>query len=806
MAGLLLFGHCSSIACVLAWPRVKQVSLFQRFLRQPQALPAAPEPEGAEPDIVIAGTQADFIRVLDADDLIKVCKGQELIEHIRRQSRLSPEVFDRDLLSALHAYCSFVQLMPASEAHHHAHVGGLLAHTLEVLNAAMTFRNAYLLPQGGGAEAIDAQRDHWTYAIFFAALFHDIGKPMTDLRILMRIKSQAEPVRWMPIAGPLKECGAVEYRVDFAPKSERDYDAHRRFPLALMQRLASSHALAFIARQPALMTELTRFLSGEAVTEGKSAVAEVVKRADQESTRWNLAQGPRNRFATARAVPLVERLMQSMRFMLSAGGALPLNRDGAIGWVYDGAIWFVAKRLADTVRDHLKSTTEEDDTLGGIPGPAKNDRLFDTWQEYGIITPNPETGQAIWYVEVKGEGYCHELTMLCFPLSRLYDNESLYPSPMQGSLRVLSRKSKSSPAKNDADTEEQPIKSSAVTESQELEQDEVEDTLEKPAPVLIPSPKANTTAGKVIPSPKPVPLKSPSAKTDTETKVHSSASPAVIESQDLEQAAIGNAQEKPLSALNPAATANTASSKIIPAPKTLTSSPARKPKQKVVSDIDHDAVERALRHADPDDDLISDDDSASHEARRVTADKPKRNAAQSATTQPTGSHSPVTPFVSVPAPVPGMMSKPAASREPSEAAIRFMSWLQQGIADGSLKYNEVSAPVHFVEQGMLLVSPRIFREFAAQFGEMGDGTPSDKTSDKLGLGIQRQLISAGWNAVGPRHSNIFHFSVLKRGGARVSKLAAVVILQPERWISPVPSANPNIVPFEVESELAKTTK
>ena len=779
------FVAAAALAFSLAWPRVRHVSIFQRFLRQHQVAPAAPEPEQAEPDIVIAGTRADFLRVLDADELIQACRGQELIAHIRRQSRLSPAVFDRDLLSALRAYCGFVQLMPASEAHHHSHVGGLLAHTLEVLNAAMTFRNAYLLPHGGGAEAIDAQRDHWTYAIFFAALFHDIGKPMTDLRILMRIGAQSEPVRWMPIAGPLKECGAFEYRVDFSPKSERDYDAHRRFPLALMQRLASSHALAFIARQPAIMTELTRFLSGEAATDGKSAIAEVVKRADQESTRWNLAQGPRNRFATARAVPLIERLMQSMRFMLSAGGALPLNRDGAIGWVYDGAVWFVAKRLADTVRDHLMSTTGEDDTLGGIPGPTKNDRLFDTWQEYGIITPNPETGQAIWYVEVKGEGYCHELTMLRFPLSKLYESESLYPLPMQGSLRILSRKSKQSPSKNDADAEAQSSESSAVAEAQDMETEEAGYAPEKPAPALIPGPKTNTTPGKPIPSPKAlIPPTSPATKIGTDTKAATSTSSAT-EPQKLEQAAISEGV-----APNQSAAANMAPGKVIPAPKAPISSPARKPKQKAAPDADHDAVERALRHADPDDDLIPDEDSASHEARRVTADKPKRNVAQ-----PAGTPSTVTPFVSVPEVVPGM-SKPAVGREPSEAAIRFMTWLQQGIADGSLKYNEVSAPVHFVQQGMLLVSPRIFREFATQFGELGDGTPSDKTPDKLGLGIQRQVISAGWNAVGPRKSNIFHFSVLKRGGIRASKLAAVVILQPERWISPVPPSNPNIVPFE----------
>ena len=52
-----------------------------------------------------------------------------------------------------------------------------------VVSAALRLRNGTLLPSGRSAEEIDAQRDFWTYATILAALLHDVGKPMADLRI-----------------------------------------------------------------------------------------------------------------------------------------------------------------------------------------------------------------------------------------------------------------------------------------------------------------------------------------------------------------------------------------------------------------------------------------------------------------------------------------------------------------------------------------------------------------------------------------------------------------------------------------------
>ena len=175
---------------------------------------------------------------------------------------------------------------------------------------------------------------------------HDVGKPLTDLRIQVR-HGHSESTRWLPLAGSLVECKATKYRVGFAPRAERDYTAHGRIALVLLQKIAPRGAMALLGRHSSVLEELTQYLSGDAKS---GALA--------ESTRHNLQAGTRARFGTARAVPLIEQLMQAMRDML-AQGALALNRDGAAGWVYDGAgrVERCGEEHHHRARDGVSSTT-----------------------------------------------------------------------------------------------------------------------------------------------------------------------------------------------------------------------------------------------------------------------------------------------------------------------------------------------------------------------------------------------------------------------------------------------------------------
>jgi len=127
-----------------------------------------------------------------------------------------------------------------------------------------------------------------------------------------------------------------------------------------------------------------------------------------------------------------------------------------------------------------------------------------------------------------------------------------------------------------------------------------------------------------------------------------------------------------------------------------------------------------------------------------------------------------------------------------DTAHRFMAWLQQGLADGTLRVNQAGSLVHFVDEGMLLVSPRIFREFAKRIDEDGGSTANAPGEPDIGKSIQRQVLRAGWHLRADKGVNILTYQVM-RGNRVASRLSGVVIPNPARFVDPVPPVNPLLV-------------
>jgi integrating conjugative element relaxase (TIGR03760 family) len=776
---------------------------------------------------VFRGRVDGWLRVLRASDLLELVNSDRASEAMWRQSRLSSLVWQRDLLPALHRYADYVQLMPASESHHHAHVGGLLAHTLEMTLAAMTWRNGHFFPEGAPVEEMDAQRDEWTYVVFFGALLHDVGKIMADLRISWSCSDMDGPIRWVPMSGPLTEMvqqrPGGEYLVEFTPKSVRDYKAHSKLPMILMQQIAPPSALSFLARRPQAFDALTQYLSGDDKT---SLLAKIISKADQASTQQALATGNRARFATSSSVPLIDLLMQSIKDMLRTGTALPLNRSGAAGWVFDGAIWFVAKRLADGVRSHVKQHYPEE----SIPGENKNDRLFDTWQEYGCIQLNPQSGQAVWYVQVHGavaapagesaghagEGatYSHSLTMLRFPLDNVFEDESLYPPAMIGRIEVVQKRGSASP---DQDTGANiPHQASErETGSGEKQRDDGRNTVAPTATTAAQDPVAASPIAQVGPSspgklfreksepalrapsfgkpmaapavtkpPKSISAPAPPGKpADTDVKPLQMGGPDGFSKWlDLEDDAMAfkrppvpvkRAEAPTVSHRSPAPTKQTSAPNIPTTPKALntapTGQPTKPPQQSKPS-------QRASAVLPPMPEPLE------HRALLVRAGGSALSGRAAPLHLARMQQTPVvlTPFL------PDLPHETADKQaEPTAGAMEFMIWLQQGLASRDLKYNDTGALVHFVAEGMALVSPLVFKTFvAAQL------SIKDSEAEAQALQVQREVLKAGWHLMGPGKTNILRYQVLGRGNVPVGKLSAVVLIRPERWVMPVPPSNP----------------
>jgi integrating conjugative element relaxase (TIGR03760 family) len=633
----------------------------------------------------VAAPPAGWMPVLAAADLTQHLGTLVQIEAIRTKTGLSPANFERDYGQTLGRFMAFVQLLPASESHHHAQPGGLLLHALETADIALHLRRAQVLPPGVAPEDIQRREHRWTFGVFLAALLHDVGKTLADMRVILA-KRRGEGT-WSPLAGDMAACGGLRYRVTFdgavhavgGLPGGRDYTAHQRLGVFLMQRLVPQSTLAWMAEDAELLAQFTAFLAGEDKT---GVLARIVIEADRESVRRNLLEGPRTRFASARAVPLIERLMEALRRMLAEGGCLPLNRPGAAGFVADGCVWFVSKRLADEVRAYLAAH----ESAAGIPGPEKNDRLFDVWQEYGALIPNPDSGGAIWRVRVRMEGFDQVLTLLRFPLDKLYAEAERYPARLAGQVT--------------------PLMSTAEVVEEFPRQGTGQAAIDLPVADVMPG-------------------------------VTAASSP---EGDSTLPAAEGDTRLPPMS------------------------SPDRDGMQACPPQEDFLETESDIHHFLPSP-LVS-----GRIAPMRLPDKPDR-----------------------PARAKEEKSARNAPQAPSEAALRFMAWLQQALAGGTIAYNETGAMVHFSAEGMLLVSPRIFRHFAERFGEKGDGTPSTLAADKLGTSIQREVIKAGWHMLGPRKTNVHRYQVVRRSGQTGSSLSVMIIRAPQRFIEPVPPANPHLV-------------
>lgn len=118
----------------------------------------------------------------------------------------------------------------------------------------------------------------------------------------------------------------------------------------------------------------------------------------------------------------------------------------------------------------------------------------------------------------------------------------------------------------------------------------------------------------------------------------------------------------------------------------------------------------------------------------------------------------------------------------SEPARRFLAWLREGIAAGTLAVNARGALVHGVEEGLLLVSPGIFRAFVRCEGAGPDELRAAARS------VQRELLRAGWHLRGAGGVNLQGYR-WQQDGRTVTQLHGIVLLAPQRFLHPVPALN-----------------
>ncbi|MFC0323697.1 MobH family relaxase [Gallibacterium melopsittaci] len=352
-----------------------------------------------------------------AAELLNTNHRRILLKKIYQSVSMSEENFDLLCLKPIEKYAELVQDFPASENHHHAYLGGMLDHTLDVIFIALKLRQSYLLPQNAKAEDQAQQSDIWTIIIFYSALIHDIAKIITDIHIDTYPNYQ----RWYPWQGKL----ANFYRFKYIPT--RDYHLHPIMGSYMINYLLTALSLDWIAKYPDALSTFFYLSAGHYDKAG--IVGEIIQKADQMSVAIHLGgdisrlEKPQQSFAN--------QLTIALRYITTHDLILNNQHGGSDGWLTNDSLWLISKTVTDKIRAYLMQQ--------GISVPTQNSKLFDEMQTHKIIEATPDN-KAIWHCHVKShDGWSpqNSFTLLRLSPSLIWEHIEKRPPIFNGTVTVI---------------------------------------------------------------------------------------------------------------------------------------------------------------------------------------------------------------------------------------------------------------------------------------------------------------------------------------------------------------------------------
>lgn len=374
------------------------LSLFRRKRQKPPPPPTVNVAEG-------------YLSIESAHNLLAAEHRRQLLDRIWQYTALSHAQFIQLYLNPIHRYAELVQQLPASETHHHAYLGGMLDHGLELVACSLKLRQSYLLPSGAAPEDQAAQTDAWSAGIAYGALLHDIGKIAVDLLV-----ERQDGRLWHPWQGPLDQ----PYR--FRYLKGRDYHLHGAAAGLLYTQILDRPILDWLSGFPSLWASLLYVLAGQ--YERAGVLGELVMQADRVSTAQNIGGNP-SKALQAPIHSLQHHLISGLRHLVQH--ELKLNQPGAAGWLTHDGLWLVSKTVTDKLRAYLLSQAIE-----GIP--SSNIAVFDELQSHGLAESTPE-GKAIWTALVAQGDWQQTFTFLRIQPALIWGNEDR-PDAFGGTVSV----------------------------------------------------------------------------------------------------------------------------------------------------------------------------------------------------------------------------------------------------------------------------------------------------------------------------------------------------------------------------------
>ena len=594
---------------------------------------------------------AEF-QLLSSEQLLS--KYPEALAEIQELSGIPIKHYQALYLRPLEKVVSYIQLIPASENHHHSYAGGMLDHLFEIILNALKLRRAQILPPGVDPEEIELRKDVWTYAIFIAALTHDIGKVIVDTQFM----ADNEP--WNPLTD---KHPSSQYSYRYNPN--RKHKFHERLPLLVLHKFVPMEHLQWVQNKDLDAFEaLISCLSGD--YENAGALGDIVQKADQYSVIESIG-GDVKVASNSTSLSLHENLLRYLRKIVAETEALPANRKGAACFTTEYSAYFVSKRTLDSIKESMRQD--------GQSVPGRNDRLMDELQQFKVIIPFED--KAIWKCTIQIGDWSQNFSLLRFPIEKVWPKISERPENATD-IRVIP-----------LDLNDNPILDEVIQTPENSLQSKVSET------PIQPSSESKKVEAENCP------------KKSIEKPVETPSKTSLIKPTTKDQPKEIDELEALMSEVNTA---------LAPIEGTEGLENDFSDYSDLDEPINTDQLyEQSLLDAKEDENMDADTSNPTQEISSFINNAPNEhsetlvaavaNRIKESQTSSVDYHNQK------------VLGDPESQLEfdnPNSHGARFIKWLVEGIKSGHIPINQPSNRVHVVPEGLFLVSPSIFRQFESE--------------------------------------------------------------------------------------------
>ncbi|MNF26344.1 putative helicase [compost metagenome] len=343
------------------------------------------------------------IQPLSIEDIL--APHQDTIREIVKRSGLTStsKKFTPDKLinEVIWNTAEYIHLLPASEDYHHSDAGGLLSHSLEV--AKMALGEAYNsdLPAKTYPDLEILRRTRYFYAVFIAALLHDIGKVFSDVRVFC----VDNHIQWQPRLEPLTKWAVrhnvSSYRVEYVKGRGKRHERAASYVLgAVLTDEAKEYILG--CQTDDIFAEIDDSITH--YTERDGYINQALRRADSASTLKDI-QGRHLKETGRREYSL------STHFIRATQQLTPewtVNQKGSMMWVIGGDIFIAYPQAIIEIIGAIKAV--------GVNCPHDVNVVCNQMIEQHFIEPSDlQTRSAFWmsgdYTEDDAKKIQHDMVV-----------------------------------------------------------------------------------------------------------------------------------------------------------------------------------------------------------------------------------------------------------------------------------------------------------------------------------------------------------------------------------------------------------